>query len=354
MALQQDITPWEIITTDIVLLLGVSLTLLVILICLFIGYRNKTYECMKNVGVLARIAVFSVLGLVLSLVQIPMPLVTHISIHLFPAFMLAMAYGPFVGGIAGAISGSKGFITSGDWTGPVSNMFFCIIIGTMAIYVNAEKPFRPMYMIFMNILITTWTFGILHMWYAYASLVVPMLVVLNLILSMINNFIYGVLVEALIRIKQIWEPFVEYSDLQWYKDDYRPASQEIQNKQTSFQVISFTALFYAWFSVVFLSPEFVFGTDTFSIYNPILFIAIIIFAAILFISSYFVYKLERVNLSGPLTLIGAIFTIPIIAYGMLSINTMYLILSMIPLLVVAFSSVYIWFRYLRKAETALA
>ena len=354
MAINQDITPWEIISPEILLVLGIVATLSTVLFCLFIGYRHKTYESLKNVGVLARIAVFSVLGLVLSLVSIPMPLVTHISIHLFPAFMLAMGYGPFVGGIAGLISGSKGFLTSGDWTGPVSNAFFCIIIGTMAIYVNAEKPLRPMYMIFVNILITTWTFGLLHMWYAYSALVVPMLVVMNLVLSMINNFIYGILVEVLIRVKQIWEPFVEYSDLKWFKDEYQPPSREIQNKQTSFQVISFTALFYAWISVVFLSPTFVFDGNTFDIYNPLLFVVIVAFAVLLFLSSYFVYKMERVNLSGPLTLIGAIITIPIIIYGILSINTMYLVLMMIPLLVVAFSSVYIWFRYLRKADVALA
>ena len=353
MAINQDVTLWELLSPEMVLLLGLALTLITVIICLFIGYRHKTYESLKKVSVIARIAVFGVLGLVLSLVQIPMPVVTHISIHLFPAFMLAMGYGPFVGGLAGLISGSKGFLTSGDWTGPVSNAFFCVIIGTMAIYVNAEKPLRPMYMIFMNILITTWTFGMLHMWYAYSALVVPMLVILNLVLSMINNFIYGIIVEALIKVKQIWEPFVEQSDLKWYQDEYQEPSREVQNKQTSFQVISFTALFYAWFSVVFLSPSFTYGSDAFDIYNPILFVVIVVFALILLLSSYFVYKMERVNLSGPLTLIGAIVTIPIILYGIMSITTLYLVVVSIPLLVVAFSSVYIWFRYLRKADEAL-
>lgn len=171
---------------------------------------------------------------------------------------------------------------------------------------------------------------------------------------MINNFLYGVIVEVIIRVKQIWEPFVEHSDLKWYKDEYQDPSRQVQNKQTSFQVISFTALFYAWFSVVFLSPTFTFGTDVFDIYNPLLFGVIVAFAVLLLISSYFVYKMEKVNLSGPLTLIGAIVTIPIIIYGIMSITTLYLVVVMIPLLVVAFSSVYIWFRYLRKADEVLA
>ena len=355
MAISQEITLWEIITADMVLLLGLLLTSLVVVICLLIGFRNKTHECLTNVGVLARIAVFSALGFILSFVQIPMPLVTHISIHLFPAFLLAMGYGPFVGGISGLIVGSKGFLTSGDWTGPVSNAFFCIIIGAMAAqYVNAEKPLRPMYMIFLNILITTWTFGLLHMWYAYGALVVPMLVVMNLVLSMINNFIYGIIVEAIIRVKQIWDPLVEYSDLKWFQDGYIEPSQEIQNKNTSLQVISFTAFFYAWFSVVFLSPPFTFGTDDFNVYNPLLFVVILIFAFLLLVGSYFVYKVERVNLAGPLTLIGAILAIPIMFYGVMSIPVLYSVLVMIPIVVVAICSVYIWFRYLRKSTETLA
>lgn len=355
MAINQEISLWEIIPTELVWILGFIFTLAIVLICFFIGYRHKTYECLANVGVLTRIAVFSALGLVLSFfLQIPMPLVTHISIHLFPAFLLAMGYGPFVGGISGLIVGSKGFLTQGDWTGPVSNAFFCIVIGTLAIYVNAEKPLRPMYLIFMNIIITTWTFGLLHMAYAYGALVVPLLVVLNLILSMINNFIYGVIVEAIIRVKQIWDPFIEYSDLKWFQDDYEPLSPQIQNKHTSLQVISFTALFYAWISVIFLSPSFDFEGATFNIYNPVLFGVILAFAAILLISSYFVYKMERVNLSGPLTLLGAVLTIPIIVMGIISIDILYVILIMIPILVVAFTSVYIWFRYLRTPEEALA
>ena len=148
MAVNQEVTLWEIIPSELVLILGIILTLAVVIVCLLIGYRHKTYECLTNVGVLTRIAVFSVLGFVLSFFQIPMPLVTHISLHLFPAFLLAMGYGPFVGGISGLITGSKGFLLQGDWTG-----------GTFSIYVNAEKPLRPMYLIFMNILITTWTFG---------------------------------------------------------------------------------------------------------------------------------------------------------------------------------------------------
>ncbi|MFX1507664.1 MAG: hypothetical protein ACFFDC_16380 [Promethearchaeota archaeon] len=353
MAVNQEVTLWEIIPSELVLILGIILTLAVVIVCLLIGYRHKTYECLTNVGVLTRIAVFSVLGFVLSFFQIPMPLVTHISLHLFPAFLLAMGYGPFVGGISGLITGSKGFLLQGDWTGPVSNAFFCIIIGTFSIYVNAEKPLRPMYLIFMNILITTWTFGLLHMWYAYTTLVVPLLVVLNLILSMINNVIYGIIVEVIIRVDQIWEPFVEYSDLKWFQDDYQPPSLQEQNKHTALQVISFTALFYAWASVIFLSPSFEFEGATFNVYNPVLFIVIVAFAILLLISSYFVYKMERINLSGPLTLIGAILTIPILIIGIISIPILYTILIMIPILIVAFTSVYIWFRYLRKPEAVL-
>ncbi len=352
MAISQDISFWEIIAPEMVLILGLMLTALVLTICSIIGYRNKTHLCLSNVGVLARIAVFSVLGFILSFVDIPMPLVTHISLHLFPAFLLAMAYGPFVGGISGLIVGSKGFLTSGNWTGPVSNMFFCMIIGTLAIYVNAEKPLRPMYLIFMNIIITTWTFGMLHMWYTYNALVVPLLVIMNLVLSMINNFIYGIIVEAVIKVKQIWDPLVEYSALKWYQDEYEEPKREIQNKNTSLQVISFTALFYAWFSVVFLSPPFTFESADYNIYNPLMFAIVLGFAILLLIGSYFVYKLERVNLAGPLSLIAAIVTIPIMFVGIMSIpNMLYSILIMIPMVIVALCSVYIWFRYLRKSET---
>jgi len=354
MALMQDVTLWEIIAPEMVFILGLILTGAVLAICLLLGYKHKTYQCLTNVGVLARIAVFSVLGFILSFIDIPMPLVTHISIHLFPAFLLAMGYGPFVGGISGLIVGSKGFLTQGNWTGPISNMFFCVIVGTFAIYVNAEKPLRPMYMIFMNILITTWTFGLLHMWYSYNALVVPLLVVMNLVLSMINNFLYGIIVEAIIRVKQIWEPLILDSNLKWYQDDYVGPKREIQNKHTSLQVISFTAFFYAWFSVVFLSPSFNFGGDEFSIYNPLLTGVIIIFAILLLFGSYFVYKMEKINLAGPLTLIGAILTVPIIYFGIMSIPMLYSVLLMIPMVVVAFSSVYIWFRYLRTPEVALA
>ncbi len=354
MALTQDITLWEIIAPEMVLILGIILTGTVLIICLLIGYKNKTYQCLTKVGVLARIAVFSVLGFILSFVQIPMPLVTHISLHLFPAFLLAMGYGPFVGGISGLIVGSKGFLTQGDWTGPVSNMFFCVVIGTFAIYVNSEKPLRPMYLIFMNILITTWTFGLLHMWYAYNSLVVPLLVVMNLVLSMINNFIYGIIVEAIIKVKQIWEPLIEDSNLKWYQEDYIEPKREIQNKHTSLQVISFTAFFYAWFSVIFLSPIFDFEGAEFNIYNPLLFAIIIVFALLLLLGSYFVYKMEKVNLAGPLTLIGAILSVPIMYFGIMSIPMLYSVLLMLPMIVVAFSSVYIWFRYLRAPEEVLA
>ena len=75
---------------------------------------------------------------------------------------------------------------------------------------------------------------------------------------------------------------------------------------------------------------------------------------LLLLGSYFVYKMEKVNLAGPLTLIGAILTVPILYYGIMTIPMLYSVLLMIPMVVVAFSSVYIWFRYLRAPEEALA
>jgi thiamine transporter ThiT len=316
------------ITPDMVLLLGIVLTGSITIVCLYIGYKKKAYEPLKSVRVLTQIAVYSALGLVLSFFAIPFILDTHISSHLFPAFLLTMSYGPFVGLISGAIVGSKGMLT-GNWTGPVSNAFFCIIIGTLSMSINPEKRGRPMYMILINIIVGTWTFGLLHMWYTFVGIVVPFLVILNLLLSLPNNILYGILVEAIINVEQIWDPLTEESTLKWYHDDYESPSEEIQRKHTILQVLALNALIYGWFAFIWLSPPFDYLLQL-NIYNPMLFVVMLLISLILVLTSYFIYRSQYLSLVSPLTLIGSILTLPI---GLLGL--------------------YVWFKYLKKGDIAV-
>jgi thiamine transporter ThiT len=320
---QDDIPILEGITPEMTLILGVISTILIAAICLYAGYRKKAYEPLRSTRVIIQIAVFSALGLVLSFFAIPFILDTHISFHLLPAWLLTMSYGPFVGLVTGAIVGAKGLLT-GDFTGVISNAFFCIIVGTLSLYINPEKKFRPFYMIMINVIIGSWTFGLIHMWLNFGGVVVPFLLILNLLLSMVNNILYAILVEVIIKIEQIWDPLTEESTLPWYKDDYVTPSLDEEYRKSAFLSLSLTASVYAWFAFIWLSPPFdyILALD---IYNPILFVIMIVFAAILGLTSYFVYRSKQQSLVGPLTLFGSILTLP---FGLLSL--------------------YAWFKYLRK------
>jgi hypothetical protein len=321
---QELVNPIETIPPELVLVAGIILTGIVVIIGLYLGYKNNAHLPLKSNRVITQIAVFSALGFVISFIDIPFLLDTHIAFHHITDWPLAMAYGPFVGMISGAIVGAKGLLT-GNWTGSVSNAFFGIVIGTFSMYINPEKRGRPFYMIVMNILIGTWTFGLIHMWYAYSGLVAPVLVILNLILSFLNNIIYAILIEIIINVEQIWDPLTEESNLKWYQDDYQEPSLEIQQRSTTLQILVLTALIYGWFSILWLSPPFVVFEDTIDfLFQPILFGIMITFAFILVVSSYLIYRFERMNLASPLALIGSILTLPV---GLLSL--------------------YIWFKYLR-------
>lgn len=318
------------ITPDMILILGIVLTGGIAAVCLYLGYKKKAYEPLKSTRVLTQLAAYSALGFVLSFFVIPFFLDTHIAFHLFPAFLLSMAYGPYVGMISGAIVGSNGMLT-GNWTGSVSNAFFCIIIGTLSMYINPEKRARPMYMILVNIIVATWTFGLLHMWYTYVGIVVPFLVILNLLLSLPNNIIYGIIVEAVIQVEQIWDPLTEESTLQWYQDDYQPPPDHIQQKQTILQVLVLNALLYGWFAFIWLSPPFDYLLQL-NIYNPLLFVLMLLITLLLVIASYLVYRGERLSLASPLALIGSILTLIPLPVGLLGL--------------------YVWLKYLRKGDSA--
>jgi len=317
LTVQEDTIPiLEGITPEMTLLIGAISTMVIAAICLYAGYKKKAHESLRSTRVIIQIAVYSALGLVLSFFAIPFLLDTHISFHLLPAWLLTMAYGPFVGLIAGAIVGAKGLLT-GDFTGVISNAFFCIIVGTLSLYINPEKKFRPFYMIMMNVIIATWTFGMIHMWLNFGGIVVPFLLILNLLLSMVNNVLYAVLVEIIIKIEQIWDPLTEESTLPWYQDDYVAPSLEEDYRKSAFLSLSLTAGVYAWFAFIWLSPPFDYIL-TLDIYNPILFVIMMVFAVILGLTSYFVYRSQQSSLVGPLTLIGSILTLP---FGLLSLYT---------------------------------
>jgi len=319
------------IPVEMIWILGIGTTVALVAFCLYLGYRKKTHEPLKSTRVLTQVAVFSALGFVLSFFSIPMPLDTHLSFHLYPAFLISMAYGPFVGLIVGAITGSKGMMT-GNWTGPVSNAIFCIIVGTLAMYMNPKKRGRPLYMIMFNVIVVTWTFGLLHMAYTFSGLVVPLLVVLNVLLSMPNNIIYGILVESTIHIDQIWDPLTEESTLHWFSDEYQEPDFETQKRHTTIQLLVFNALLYGWFAVIWLSPPFkYFGGTEFNIYNPLLFSLMMLFVVMLLIACYLVYRAEKTSLASILTLAGSILTLPV---GLMSL--------------------YVWFKYLRKSEPEAA
>ncbi len=328
MTVAQDlVNPIESIPPDLVLFAGIILTVIVFAVGLFLGYKKNAHLPLKSVRVLTQIAVFSALGLVISIFKIPFLLDTHIAFHHIADWPLAMAYGPYVGMISGAIVGAQGLLT-GDWTGSVSNASFGIVLGTLSMYINPEKRARAFYMILMNIVIQTWTFGLMHMWFAYGGIVAPILVILNLLLSLINNIIYGILIEVIINVEQIWEPLTEESTLIWYQDDYQEPPVNIQQRNTTLQVLIITIAYYAWLAVIWLTPPFVVFDDTIDfLFQPLLFAVMITFCIILAVSCYFVYRLENLNLASPLALIGSILTFPI---GLFSL--------------------YIWFKYLRHFQ----
>ncbi|MHA1237314.1 MAG: hypothetical protein ACTSQ9_06625, partial [Candidatus Hodarchaeales archaeon] len=143
------------------------------------------------------------------------------------------------------------------------------------------------------------------------------LLILNLLISMVNNVLYAVLVEIIIKIEQIWDPLTEESTLPWYQDDYVTPSLEEDYRKSAFLSLSLTASVYAWFAFIWLSPPFdyILALD---IYNPILFVIMIVFAAILGLTSYLVYRSKQPSLVGPLTLLGSILTLP---FGLLSLYT---------------------------------
>ena len=328
---QELVNPIESIPPELVLITGIVLTVIVFAVGLYLGYRNDAHLCLKSTRVLAYIAVFSVAGVLVSVFKIPFLLDTHIAFHHIFDWPLAMAFGPFVGMISGAIVGAQGLLT-GDWTGSVSNATFGIVLGTLSMYINPEKRARPFYMILMNIVIVTWTFGLLHMWFAYGGIVAPILVILNLLLSLINNIIYAILLEVIINVEQIWEPLTEESTLKWYQDDYQEPPVNIQKRDTTLQVLIITIAFYAWLAIIWLTPPFVVFEDTITLFfQPLLFAIMILFCIILAISSYFVYRLENLNLASPLALVGSILTFPI---GLFSL--------------------YIWFKYLRHFQVEVA
>jgi hypothetical protein len=303
---QELVNPIESIPPDLVFIAGLILTSVVFIVGLYLGYKNNAHLPLKSTRVLGYIAVFSALGLVLSIFKIPFLLDTHIAFHHIADWPLAMAFGPYVGMIAGAIVGAQGLLT-GDWTGSVSNACFGIVLGTLSMYINPE---------------------LLHMWYFYGGIVAPILVILNLLISGINNVIYGILVEVIINVEQIWEPLTEESTLRWYQDDYQDPPVNIQQRNTTLQVLIITIAYYAWLAIIWLTPPFVVFEDTIDIlFQPLLFAIMITFCIILAISSFFVYRLENLNLASPLALIGSILTFPI---GLFSL--------------------YIWFKYLRHFQ----
>ncbi|MHA1974444.1 MAG: hypothetical protein ACTSW1_15710 [Candidatus Hodarchaeales archaeon] len=324
MVVLQSVTAYDFISPEIVLIVGGILTFSIFAIALYLGYKKGAHRHLYSTPVLVQIAVFSVLGIILSYFEIPFILDTHISFAHITDWTLAMAYGPYVGIISGIIVNGKGMLT-GNWTGPVSGAVFCAIIGTLSMYINPEKRGRPLYMIIMMVIFTTWSFGLMHMWYAYSGLVAPFLVILNLLISLPNNILYGIIIEIIIHVEQIWDPLTENSTLEWYQDDYIEPSESIQARNTSLQVVVLNSLFYAWFATIFMTPPFTFsGSEITLFYQPLLFALMILFSLVLLLASHFIYKTEQNNLVSPLVFIGGILTLPI-----------------------GFLSLYVWFKYLR-------
>lgn len=294
--MQDDIPIYENITPEMVFILGAVATILVVVIGLYLGYKKNAHEPLYSVKVLTQIAVFSALGFVISFVDIPLILDTKISFQHITDWSLAFAYGPYVGAIAGFIVGLKGMLT-GNWTGSASGVVFGIVIGTCSMYINPEKRGRPMYMILIMVVVSTWSWGLVHMWYAFAGLVVPFLIILNLLLSMINNIIYGIILEIIIHIEQFWDPLTEESTLQWYQDDYQEPAESIQTKERNSQLLILIALLTGWLSVIWLTPPSVYAGIDLGMFNqPLLFILMMGLAIIILIFTYFKYFMNSSEL----------------------------------------------------------
>ncbi len=287
--LQDDIPIYESITPEMVLIVGAIATLLVVVVGLYLGYKKDAHEPLKSTKVLTQIALFSALGFVISFLDIPLILDTKISFQHITDWSLAFAYGPYVGAISGLIVGLKGMLT-GNWTGSASGIVFAIIIGTCSMYINPEKRGRPLIMILLMIVISTWSWGLVHMWYAFSGLVVPILIIINLLLSMINNVLYIVILEILIHIEQFWDPLTEESTLKWYQDDYQEPAESIQIKERNSQILILIGLLIAWLSVIWLTPPSEYAGIDLGMFNqPLIFILMMGLAIIILLFTFFKY-----------------------------------------------------------------
>ncbi|MHA2366027.1 MAG: hypothetical protein ACXAC7_18860 [Candidatus Hodarchaeales archaeon] len=132
--------------------------------------------------------------------------------------------------------------------------------------------------------------------------------------------------RSVIHVEQIWDPLTEESTLEWYQDDYQEPSEEIQSKQALLLVLILTALFYGWIAFMWLSPPFDYLLKL-NIYNPLLFLLMIIIAFYLVVVSLLAYNSEYYSMSSALILIGCILTLPISLF-----------------------SLYIWYKYSRKID----
>ena len=332
--LQEDVPIIEGITPELTVISGLIITGIIFIVCLYLGYKKKAHEPLKSVKVLTQIAVFSVLGFILAIFSIPGPLATHFSFSHIADWPLAFAYGPYVGVISGLITGSRGFLLSGDWTGPVSNATFGLIIGTLSLYINPEKRFRPLYMVIIMVIVNTWSFGLLHMYYNFAGIAVPMLVVLQLMLSMPNNIFYGIVAEYLMKIEQIWDPLTEESTIEFYKDDYIEPTPEQQEVKKAALIMIMNGALLAWFSVIFLSPPFTYDKLSLSldIYQPLIF-AVLFLVSMLLIIVGFMIGYEKIFSSKPgaLSILWKIFLIPLIIVGLLAfiVTILFVVLAII-------------------------
>ncbi len=319
---QEDVPILEGITPEMTGILGLVITGSLFILCLYLGYKKKAYEPLKSVKVLTQIAVFSILGFILAIFSIPGPLGTHFSLSHIADWPLAIAYGPYVGAISGLITGSRGFLLGGNWTGPVSNATFGLIIGTLSLYINSQKRFRPLYMVMMMVVVNTWSFGLLHMYYQFDGIVVPMLVVLQLILAMPNNIFYGIVIEYIMKIEQIWDPLTEESTIEFYKDDYVEPDPDKQEVKKASLIMIMNGALLAWFSVIFLSPPFTYDALSLSldVYQPLIFVVLIIVSILLIISGFMI-GLGKLFSSKPgtLSLLWKIFLIPLVIVGILAI-----------------------------------
>ena len=323
MAITQGEVPiLDYITPELTLGLGLMITGFMYILCLYLGYKKKTYEPLQSVRVLTQIAVFSALGFILAWFSIPGPLGTHFSLAHIADWPLAFAYGPFVGVISGFITGSRGLLLEGNWTGPVSNATFGLILGTLSMYINPQKRFRTLYMVITMVILNTWSFGLLHMYYHFAGIVVPFLVVLQLLLAMPNNIVYGLLIERIIKIEQIWDPLTEQSNLAWYQDTYAEPSHEVNEKKKASLVLIMNGMLLAWFSVIFLSPSFTYEELGLSlnVYQPLIFVVLIGISILLMILGFLINKeILLAGSTGTHSMLAKVLIIPLVIIGLLAI-----------------------------------